>query len=377
METDLNQPVVIDNGSGVLKAGFAGAEAPKLVFPAIVGRPRHTRVMAGGAAEGDFFVGRRAEELRGILRLSYPSSHGVCGDWDDMQRLWEETYSGLNVEQSEHPVLLTAPPLNPRNNLAKSAEVFFERFNVPAFYSQMQAILALYASGRTTGLVLDSGDGVTHSVPVYEGFSIPSAINRVDVGGRDVTNYLGTLLRKAGSTFHTSAEMEVVRAIKESVCYVAFNVDKLHGESLAGDDENKQPYKLPDGRVIHLGPERYRAPEVLFNPAMLGLEYQGIHECVVSSINRSDLDIRRRLFSEIVLAGGSTLFTGFGDRLLSEVRKLAPRDTKVRIYAPAERTLSTWVGGSILASLTTFRKLWISRQQYQEYGENIIWRKTI
>jgi len=371
---ELNQPIVIDNGSGTIKAGFAGSEMPKHTFPAYVGRPKHIRAMAGGAAEGEYFVGQKAQDLRGILRLNYPTTHGVTDDWKDMQAIWEYTYDELNVVQEEHPVLLTEPPLNPRSNRAKAAEIFFETFNVPAFYVQVQAILSLYASGRTTGVVLDSGDGVTHAVPVYEGFALPHAISRIDVAGRDVTEYLQILLRKAGYNFHTSAEFEVVKNMKEQICYAAFNIDKLDR-----DDEETEPlasFKLPDGKVIQIGPEKFRAPEVLFNPSLIGLEYVGIHQCLVNAITKSDLDIRRRLFSEIVLAGGSTLFQGFGDRLLSEVRKLAPRDTKIRIFAPQERLFSTWIGGSILASLATFSRMWVTRREYSEAGKNAIYRRT-
>lgn len=374
-QDQLNQPVVIDNGSGTIKAGFAGAERPKLMFPAYVGRPKHERAMPGGKAEGDYFVGDKATELRGILRLNYPTEHGVTMDWKDMQLVWQHAYDELNVVQEEHPVLLTEPPLNPRSNRAKAAELFFETFNVPAFYVQVQAILSLYASGRTTGVVLDSGDGVTHAVPVYEGFSLPHAITRIDVGGRDVTQYLQRLLRKSGHNFHTSAELEVVKDIKEKLCYVAYNIEKTQKEETE-ELETELTYKLPDGQIIHLGPEKYLAPEVLFNPALIGLEYPGIHNCLVNAVMKSDLDIRRTLYSEIVLAGGSTKFTGFGERLLSEVKKLAPRDTKIRIYAPQERILSTWIGGSILASLATFKKMWITRKEFEEAGKNAIYRKT-
>jgi len=376
MAQDLNQPIVIDNGSGIIKAGFSGIEEPKLMFPAYVGRPKHTRAMAGGAAEGvDLFVGDKAQELRGILRLSYPTSHGVTFDWKDMQSIWQYTYDELNVVQEEHPVLLTEPPLNPRINRLKTAEIFFETFNVPAFYVQMQAILSLYASGRTTGVVLDSGDGVTHAVPVYEGFALPHAISRIDVAGRDVTEFLQILLRKAGHTFHTSSEMEVVKAIKEQVCYVAFNIEKLEKEDNE-DVDPEVPYKLPDGKVIQIGNEKFRAPEVLFNPSLIGLEYVGVHQCIVNAVSKSDLDIRRRLYSEVVLAGGSTMFTGFGDRLLSEVRKLAPRDTKIKIFASKDRIKSAWVGGSILASLSTFKKMWVTRKEFDDSGKSIIYRKT-
>lgn len=366
--------MVLDNGSGVMKAGFAGSETPKLVFPAIVGRPKHLKAMAG-AAEGDIFVGNKAQELRGILKLNYPSAHGVITEWKDMQHLWQHTYNELNVVQDQHPVLLTEAPLNPRSNRGKAAEVFFETFNVPALYVQIQPILSLYASGRTTGVVLDSGDGVTNAVPVYQGFALPHAIQRIDIAGRDVTEYLQLLLRKSGHNFHTSAEMEVVRDIKEKVCYVAFNIEKTEKDD-SEDVEPEVPYKLPDGNVIQIGAEKFRAPEVLFNPALIGQEYVGLHQCLVNSISRCDLDIRRSMYSEIILAGGSTMFDGLGDRLLSEVRKLAPRDTKIKIWAPPQRTLSTWTGGSILASLTTFKKMWITRKEYDDAGKNAVYRKT-
>jgi len=364
---------VIDNGSGQIKAGFAGAEAPKTVFSAYVGKPKHIKVMAG-AVEGDVFIGPKAVELRGMLKLSYPSRHGVTTDWKDMQLLFQHAYNDMNAQQDQHPVMVTEAPLNPKKHRTRVAELFFETFAVPALHIQNQAILSLYASGRTTGVVLESGDGVTCSVPVYEGFAIPHAIQRIDVAGRDVTEHLQLLLRKAGYTFHTSAELEIVRDVKERRCMVAFNIEKQEKDEQDGV-EQEVPYKLPDGTPIYIGAERFRAPEILFNPGIIGMEYVGIHTMLHNSINRCDLDIRRGMYADILLSGGSTLFEGFGDRLLSEMKKLAPKDTKIQIWAPPDRIHSTWVGGSILASLATFKKMWLTKKDYDEGGKSAVHRK--
>ncbi|EJD47684.1 actin-related protein [Auricularia subglabra TFB-10046 SS5] len=357
-----NQPVVIDNGSGTIKAGFAGQDHPKCFFPSFVGRPKHTRVLAG-ALEGDVFIGRRAQEFRGLLKIRYPMEHGIVVDWDDMERVWSWVYSEeLGTLSEEHPVLLTEAPLNPRRNRELTAQIFFDTFNVPAMYMSVQAVLALYSSGRTTGIVLDSGDGVTHAVPVFEGFSMPHAIRRVDVAGRDVTDYLQLLLRKAGHHLHTTAEREVVRTIKEKTCYVALSPGKEEKETQG----RSESFTLPDGRAVQLGAERFRAPEILFNPELIGEEYAGVHQVVVDSINRVDLDLRKSLFSNVILSGGSTLYQGYGARLLNEVKKLALKDVKIKIYAPPERKYSTWIGGSILAGLNTFKKMCVTAEEYQE-----------
>uniref|UniRef100_A0A8C6MFI5 Actin related protein 1B n=1 Tax=Nothobranchius furzeri TaxID=105023 RepID=A0A8C6MFI5_NOTFU len=301
-----NQPVVIDNGSGVIKAGFAGDQIPKYCFPNYVGRPKHVRVMAG-ALEGDLFIGPKAEEHRGLLSVRYPMEHGIVKDWNDMERIWQYVYSKeqLQTFSEEHPVLLTEAPLNPSKNREKAAEIFFETFNVPALFISMQAVLSLYASGRTTGVVLDSGDGVTHVVPIYEGFAIPHSIMRVDIAGRDVSRYLRLLLRKEGYNFNTSAEFEVVRTIKERACYLSLNPQK--DETL---ETEKVQYVLPDGSPLNIGPARFRAPELLFRPDLIGDESSGIHEVLAYAIQKSDMDLRRTLFSTIVLCGGSTLIKG-------------------------------------------------------------------
>ncbi|RKO87781.1 actin-related protein [Blyttiomyces helicus] len=352
-----NQPVVIDNGSGVIKAGFAGDEQPKCYFSSFVGRPKHHRIMAG-ANESETFIGKKAQELRGLLRIRYPMEHGIVTDWNDMERIWQHVYSDeLKTMPEEHPVLLTEAPLNPRANRDQAAQIFFETFNVPALFLSIQAVLAL-----TTGIVLDSGDGVTHAVPVYEGFSLPHAIRRVDIAGRDVTDQLQLLLRRSGHHFHTSAEKEIVRIIKEKTCYVALNPAKE--EKDAGG--SPVDFVLPDGKVLKLEAERFRAPEILFDPQIIGLEDPGIHQVVADSINKADMDLRKDLFANVVLSGGSTLCRGFGERLLNEVKKLTFRDLKVTIYAPPERKYSTWIGGSILASLSTFKKMWVSAEDYQE-----------
>lgn len=368
----VNQPVVIDNGSGVIKAGFAGDQIPKCRFPNYIGRPKHVRVMAG-ALEGELFVGPRAEEHRGLLSIKYPMEHGIVTDWNDMEKVWTYIYSKdqLSTFSEEHPVLLTEAPLNPRRNREKSAEMFFESFNVPALFLSMQAVLSLYATGRTTGVVLDSGDGVTHAVPIYEGFAMPHSIMRVDVAGRDVTRYLRLLLRKEGVNLRTSAELEIVKAIKERSCYLSPN--PLKEETL---ETERAQYVLPDGTQLEIGPARFRAPEVLFRPDLIGEECEGLHEVLMFAIQKSDMDLRKVLYQNIVLSGGSTLFRGFGDRLLAEIRRLAPKDMKIRISAPQERLYSTWIGGSILASLDTFRKMWVSKREYDEEGHRAVHRKT-
>ncbi|MCO5613907.1 hypothetical protein L7F22_068186 [Adiantum nelumboides] len=349
-----NQPVVIDNGSGTIKAGFAGSNIPKSYFPNFVGRAKHQRVMAGGT-DIDILMGRQAQELRGLLKIRYPMEHGIVTDWEDMERIWQYVYAEeLKTLPEEHPVLLTEAPLNPRQNRETAAQIFFETFNVPAFFTSIQAVLSLYSSGRTTGMVLDSGDGVTHAVPVYEGFSMPMAIRRIDVAGRDVTDALQTHLRKAGYNLHTSAEKEVVRTIKEKCCFLSMNPAKE--EQMIKEMEE---FRLPDGNSIKLGAERFRAPEILFNPELHGLEYPGIPQIIVDSISRADLDMRQGLYQSIVLSGGTTLMKGFGDRLLYETKRLvrAGDELKIKIWAPPERKYSTWIGGSILAGLNTFKKV--------------------
>ncbi|CAK5013713.1 unnamed protein product [Meloidogyne enterolobii] len=369
-----SQPVVIDNGSGILKAGFAGENAPKCIFGNYVGRPKHTRVMAG-ALEGDCFIGPKAQEYRGLLALKYPMEHGIVTDWSDMEKIWQYIYSSdqLRTEPNEHPILLTEAPLNPQTNREKAAEILFETFNVPALYIQIQAVLSLYSSGRTTGVVLDSGDGVTHVVPIFEGFAIEHGIQRIDIAGRDVTRYLRLLLRKEGHIFSKTSEFEIVREIKEQKCKLYST--PLKEDSVAGET-TKVIYPLPDGSKIEIGAAHYRAPEILFRPELIGEECDGVAHCLSNAIFKCDVDLRKKLYENIVLSGGSTMFQGFGDRLLTEMRRLGPKDAKIRILAPQERIYSTWIGGSILASLDTFRKIWVTKQQFDSIGKGIIARKT-
>jgi actin beta/gamma 1 len=291
-----------------------------------------------------------------------------------MEKIWHFTfYNDLRVNPAEHPVLLTEPPLNPRKNREKMAEIMFETFNVPAMYVSMQAVLSLYASGRTTGLVVDSGDGVTHIVPIYEGFALTHAINRVDLGGRDITEYLRRLLRQRGYSLVSSAEREIVRDVKEKLCYVALEPEKEMklAEKVA---EMQKEYVLPDGEKIVVGAERFLAPEVFFNPGVIGMEATPLDESIVDSIRKCDVDLRRELYANIVLSGGSTMFPGLKERLEKEIKELTPEEVDVKIIAPPERQYSVWMGGSILSSLKTFQKLWITNKEYKEQGSSVIHR---
>jgi len=250
----------------------------------------------------------------------------------------------------------------------------FETFDVPEFYVGVQAVLSLYSSGRTSGIVMDSGDGVSHCVPIYEGYNLPHAISRLDLAGRDLTTYLQRILKERGINLEGSSGKEIVRDMKEQQCYVAldFEAELANAEMNADLEVN---YELPDGSVVTIGDERFRAPEALFQPALIGQEADGIHTMLYNSIQQCDIDVRRDLYTNIVLSGGTTMYRGLRERMDKEMSSLAPASVRVKIVAPEERKYSVFIGGSILSSLSTFQDMWITKEEYEEVGPKIVHRK--
>jgi len=294
-----------------------------------------------------------------------------------MIKIWHHCfYNELRSEPKQFNVLLTEAPKNPKQNRERMCQIMFETFEVKGFYVQIQAVLALYSSGRTTGIVLDSGDGVTHTVPIYEGYSLPHAIDRTELAGRDLTEWMRECLEQEGHKFTTSAEMEIVRDIKEKLCYVSLDYEKSV-ENVATDPKLTKEFTLPDGNIIKVGTSLFQCPELLFNPSLNHKEIPAIHELIFKSIQKCDIDIRSDLYSNVVLSGGSTMFQNYEVRLEKLLQDLVPTGKKVKISAQQDRKYSVFTGGAILCSLPTFASNWITKAEYEEVGKIIANRKCM
>uniref|UniRef100_A0A3B3ZVG1 Actin n=1 Tax=Periophthalmus magnuspinnatus TaxID=409849 RepID=A0A3B3ZVG1_9GOBI len=360
--------VVVDSGSGLCKAGFAGDSSPHTVFPTVVGRPHSQGTVRVGHEES--FVGYKQLTWSEIMTTTRPIERGFVTHWDDMEKIWHHIFNNeLRVSPEEHPVLLTETPSNSMSNREKMTQLMFETFHTPSLFVGMQAALSLYHTCRTTGVAVDCGDGATHVVPVFEGFALPHAISRLNVSGGDLTDSLRDMLSLRGHSFTGPADREIVRHIKEKLCYVAEDFDKEMSRA-ARPSSLLKSFDLPDGQSITIGEERFRCPESLFQPSFLGVESSGIDEITLNSIVRVRKDVQKLLSTNIVLSGGTTLCPGFAARMKKDMISSLPQ-----IIVPTQRAFGVWLGGSALASLSTFQHMCISKQEYAECGPGVVHHK--
>jgi len=347
----------------------------------MVGRPiLRSEEKVEGLEIKDIMVGDEASKLRQMLQISYPLEHGVVKNWDDVTHVWDYTFNEkLHIDPKDSKILLTEPPLNPTKNREKMLEIMFEKYGFKSAYVAIQAILTLYAQGLLTGVVLDSGDGVSHIVPVYEGFALPHLTKRIDVAGRDITQYFIKLLLLRGYAFNRTADFETIRQMKEDVCYVGYDIPletRLSTETTVLVTQ----YTIPDGRVIKVGRERYMAPEALFQPALIDVDGPGISEAVFNCINSADLDTRNAFYNHIVLSGGSTMYPGLPSRLEKDIREFyaervakGNKDViskfKCKIEDPPRRKHMVFSGGAVLADIMKDKDdFWANKSEYQEKG---------
>lgn len=368
---DPSNTVVLDTGADTIKAGFGGNDHPSLILPTVLGRKRKLGTGVLGAAAPLEYIGHDALAHKGILDLLRPVEREFVTNWEGLERIWSATLlQRLAVDPSKVRVLLATSPMRTNLPWERMAEIMFERINVQALAMCDSAVLALIAQGRVTGVVLDSGYGVTHSSPVYEGYTLPHAIQTLHIGGRETTEHLSRALHEQRGL---RLPMDLVRELKEQHCEVTPEARQVQQqESLEG---LQKKIRLPDGQEVVLGKERFQCTEVLFQPELLSREEEGAHKVLFNCIMRCDVDIRRDLYRNIVLSGGNSLFAGFRSRLRAELAELAPASVVVDMIAHPERNLDVWRGGSTYAAVSNLEHLMFTRAAYEEEGPRGMLRK--
>uniref|UniRef100_K3WHZ1 Actin n=1 Tax=Globisporangium ultimum (strain ATCC 200006 / CBS 805.95 / DAOM BR144) TaxID=431595 RepID=K3WHZ1_GLOUD len=416
------EAIVLDNGSGVLKAGLSGEDTPRAVLPACAGKVKNPEWFASQAptallkadlrgGERESFVGAECQQFRDYLDVVHPIARGVVEDWDALERIWEYVFTHelrVSPENTTLPILCTSSPAGSKQQQEKMAQILFESQKACGFYFMQQCVLSLFASGRTRGIVVEVGHGSSHAIPIFEGYALPHAALHYHVGGMDVSHRLHKLLTKRGHSFH-SFQSQTIDEIKEATCFMGSKHDRAavpssHGSShsqsnnSAVADDGSKPFELPDGTILQVDRQTRMLPgDILYRPQDLGDEHplmltkqsttKGLHEYVAESIAMCDKDLQKDLCAAVVLAGGTTMLPGFSKRFQEEIQmtKSLGAATRTMGIVPdpyvrergynAQRKIAAWVGGSMFASLSTFRDIHITKQEWEEYHEAILDRK--
>lgn len=377
-----NQPIVLDNGSGTIRCGFSTDEAPRVCYSNILGRPKYQKIdyLPSDINIDDTFVGNEAQVRRGLLKLTYPIEHGMIHDWNSLELIWQQVLlhdlmnsgrnsdintNNIDISLKEHTILITEHPFSLRRQREKICEILFETFGIGGINIGMPSVLALYSTGRTTGVSVDIGDGVCCVAPVYDGFAIPGTVRRINIAGRDITRQMQVEIMKDGYFLNSSSEFEIVRNMKERLGFARLD-KKGNGLDFEVGNSQLEKFQLPDGKFVRIDQQTLCKPaELLFKPEAFGFEDEKIHDIIYNSIIKSEVDLRGKLFETIILSGGCTMLRNFGTRLLNELRHI-DQEVKLKIYASPERKNHAFLGGSILSSLSTFNNIVISKKQFLE-----------
>lgn len=418
-DEDSDFAIVIDNGSYMIKAGFSDDDQPRAIFPSIVGRPRLPGVMVG-MAQKDAYVGDEAQSKRGILTQSCPIEHGIVTSWDDMEKIWRHTLEQeLRIIPEEHSVILIEPKCCTKQDREKMTKIMFEIFNVPALYILNPAYSSLCSIGQQTGIVLDSGYECTHIIPVHQGHVLKHAVHTLDIGGKHITKYLMKLMNQRKRHYDGIDEgyygNQMVIDIKIKYGCIALEYEQKLKEKETFKRYNWDPCK--DWLDIYVGNERFECTEILFNPSLFGLDKDGIHKLIYESVMKCDVDIRDNMFDNILIVGGNAMFDGFGERLDKELSCLVVENKtvlvigylrrycdsymcepivriieeyvtlkKIKVIVPSDRErwqeCSSWIGAAILereklsdSSDDQYSDLWITKNEYDEFGVNVVHKK--
>lgn len=374
---DAQVHVVVDNGTGYMKSGFSGEEAPRSVFPTMISIPIKDKAL--GTELKPRLIGQESLEKIGMSNEIPLIEDGKIINWEEMEKIWHSIfYNELRIAPEEHNIILTDVPLNEESNREKMTQTMFEKFKTPGMFISMTSLMSMYSAGKTAGIVVDSGETISNFVPVYEGFAFPHAIGKIQMGGRDVTEFLIRLVvEKNKYNTKDKTRFQRMNDIKEKYCFVSYDFDAdLREADEGGALETK--VKLPDGEELTLCFDRIRCTEALFRPSFIDKNnIKGLHDECNSSIQKTDIEIRKDLYSNIVLSGGNTLFQGLPERLTREIQRLTPSaaSNKVKVVALPERKYATWIGASILSSLSNFQCMWITKAEYDEEGPGIVHKK--
>lgn len=381
-----DQVVIIDNGSGYIKAGTNAEDMPSLFFPTVVGIPRRRfqEQYKDKPIKERVFVGEQAIANREHLTITNPIDHGHIDDWEQMDFIWNHIFEQLNQTPSSSPVLVTEPPNCSTVHKRRLAECFFEAFEVPELNMSVTGLMAIYGTGKTTGMVVDIGEGVTQCVPVFDGYLEASSLKRSDFGGQELQMYLQKILCDMGYAMTTRDDFEHVRVIKETMCFCS--LDPANEQQRT---DLEKSYHLPDGLTLRdgettevtLGPERFYPAEALFNPQLCGRDNPSLTDLVWSSVRACPIESRKSLVASVVLCGGSSMFPGFPERLEQELKNTSPPQARsiVHVEAPPNRQFLVWQGARCFCDpgmRSMQDHLWITKAEWEEVGPRIVAQKA-
>ena len=361
--------LIVDCGSGYCKAGYSGYIEPTVTIPTAVWHPTSNNMITTDDQSTILFGNQAMEAENGLL--VHPIQKTKIIEWDDYELFLDNLFKNeLKIKIEEYGIFITEPPLTLKSSREQLTELLFEKFNAPYIFITNGAVLSSYGAFKYSGFVLDCGYDISTVVPVSNGYPYSSCIQTIDVGGKDVSEFLIKMLINKG--YDEKKIKKNIKYIKERYCFVE------NEKNNKKNNNEIMKVNLPDGTEINLEKEKYLCTEVLFHPEMINKTVGGIQNTVCSSISAIDHYTKNKFEgNNLIIAGGSTLFDGFSERLGMEIGKYYGGKYKDRmnVITIKERNNLQWIGASTYSLMQIFKGLCTTREEYDNYGPSAVHNK--